>query len=122
MEREVFLFETDEGVEPFAVFLKSIQNKNAKSQVIAAVTKMGKGLFGDYKAVGDGVQEFRLHGEGYRIYFYFDGPVMVVLLGGSDKRTQAREIAKAKEYLKEYKAQKRKKTIVKTLTKKGEKQ
>ena len=41
------------------------------------------------------------HGPGYRLYFARQGKVVVVLLCGGDKRTQARDIAKAKQMVKE---------------------
>lgn len=40
-------------------------------------------------------------GPGYRVYFIRRGAVVVVLLCGGDKSTQAKDIAKAKEMAKE---------------------
>lgn len=51
---------------------------------------------------GEGVSELRIdYGPGYRVYFRRRGNTMVVLLCGGDKRTQARDIAKARELAKE---------------------
>jgi putative addiction module killer protein len=36
------------------------------------------------------------YGPGYRVYFCQRGPVLVILLCGGDKRTQDRDIAKAR--------------------------
>jgi putative addiction module killer protein len=38
-------------------------------------------------------------GPGYRIYFTFEGDVMVVLLTGGGKGSQARDIAAAREMM-----------------------
>ncbi len=55
------------------------------------------GLLGDMKPVGQGISELRIdHGPGYRVYFAQRGRVLVILLCGGDKRTQTRDIAKAK--------------------------
>ena len=50
-----------------------------------------------------GVVELRIDfGPGYRIYFGRRGYLVVVLLCGGDKRTQARDIQAAQQYWKEY--------------------
>ena len=52
----------------------------------------------------DGVQELRIdHGPGYRVYLSRQGPVLVLLLCGSDKSDQNREIEKAIGYLNDWK-------------------
>lgn len=51
---------------------------------------------GDVKPIREGVSELRIdHGPGYRVYFVQTGPVVIVLLGGGDKRTQDTDIARA---------------------------
>jgi len=58
---------------------------------------MQSSLFGDVKPVGAGISELRIdYGPGYRVYFVQRGRVLVILLCGGDKRTQARDINKAK--------------------------
>ena len=103
------VYSTEHGVEPYKEFFSSIKDPKAKSAVAKAINKMEKGL-GDYKSIGDGVQENRIHvGKGYRIYFYNEGQELIILLGGSDKKNQSREIENAKGYLKDYKRQKKSK-------------
>jgi putative addiction module killer protein len=52
---------------------------------------------GIWAPVGEGVSELRIHyGPGYRVYFVRRGSVVVVMLGGGDKSTQARDIELAK--------------------------
>ena len=41
------------------------------------------------------------YGPGYRVYYKQRGPIMVILLCGGDKNTQAQDIATAKELAKE---------------------
>ena len=53
---------------------------------------------GDVRPVGEGVSELRIdHEPGYRVYFVRREPALAVLLAGGDKRTQLRDIAKARE-------------------------
>ena len=55
---------------------------------------------GDFKPLQDGVQELRIdHGPGYRVYLSRQGPVVVLLLCGSDKSGQAAAIKQAVAYL-----------------------
>ena len=57
---------------------------------------------GDTKSVGGGIHEMRIHvGSGYRIYFASTGKIVLLLLCGGDKSTQARDIARAKRLLAE---------------------
>lgn len=59
---------------------------------------MTEGNLGDSHSVGEGVIERRIHfGPGYRIYFAWDGPTLIILLGGGDKSDQRDDIAIAKE-------------------------
>jgi putative addiction module killer protein len=58
--------------------------------------KVQRGNLGDVKAVSDGVFEMREHfGPGWRMYYVQRGDVLIVMLGGGEKSTQAADIAKA---------------------------
>jgi putative addiction module killer protein len=61
-------------------------------------------LPGDIAPVGNGVSELRIHyGPGYRVYLQQRGTILVVLLCGGDKSTQARDIVLAKKLAQEWK-------------------
>jgi len=54
-------------------------------------------VLGDANSVGDGVRELRFDfGPGYRMYEARHGNVVVILLCGGDKDSQARDIERAK--------------------------
>lgn len=58
---------------------------------------MEAGLVGDARPVGDGVSEMRVdYGLGYRVHFVQRGRMLIILLCGGDKRTQPRDILRAK--------------------------
>ena len=64
---------------------------------------MEEGNLGDVRGVGEGVLERRVDfGPGYRIYFGWDGPRLIILLGGGDKSTQRSDIDRARERWHEY--------------------
>ena len=64
--------------------------------------RLALGNPGDVKPVGEGVSELRIHyGPGYRVYYVQRGSLLIVLLSGGDKRTQAKDIAHALKLAKE---------------------
>ena len=60
------------------------------------------GNLGHWRAVGGGVSEMKIDiGKGYRVYFTQRGDVLVIILCGGDKSTQAEDIKRAKAIAKE---------------------
>ena len=72
------------------------------AKIAIRIKRLADGNFGDVAPVGDGVSELRIHyGPGYRVYFVQRGEVVVILLCGGDKSTQARDIAVARDMARE---------------------
>ncbi len=66
-------------------------------RILARIRRLSLGNMGDVRPVGEGVSELRIdYGPGYRVYFKQQGAAFVILLAGGDKRTQARDIDKAR--------------------------
>jgi len=96
MKYEIREYE-DRGRSPFSVWFGSL-DAAAAARIDRYIRRMESGNFGDSKAVGDGVQELRMHfGAGYRVYYGRDGGRIIILLGGGSKRGQSRDIKAAKE-------------------------
>jgi putative addiction module killer protein len=71
--------------------------------VRARLNRIRLGNFGDCKPVGAGVEELRIDfGPGYRVYYGREGSVVVIVLCGGSKATQAKDIRRAQSYWKEY--------------------
>ena len=81
----------------FRRWLNGLRDRKARLRIDDRLKRLASGNAGDTKSVGDGVQELRLHfGPGYRIYYVWRDGVLIILLNGGDKSSQARDIAKAK--------------------------
>jgi putative addiction module killer protein len=81
----------------FSRWLADLKDGTVRGAVVARVKRLAYGLAGDTVPVGDGVSELRIHvGAGWRVYFTQRGQTVVVLLCGGSKRTQAKDIQRAK--------------------------
>ena len=102
---ELRYYQTANGGRPFVQWLADLNDRQARTRIEARLARAAAGNLGDVEAVGEGVMELRIDwGPGYRVYFARVGQVVVLLLCGGDKRMQQRDIARAKTYLKDYKA------------------
>lgn len=103
ISKNIKYFVTKSGNSPFENWFNRLENI-AKVIVIRIIQRVAKGgARKSVKALKDGVFEIRiLHGSGYRVYFAEDGKNLILLLVGGDKKTQSRDIDKAKEYWRNY--------------------
>jgi putative addiction module killer protein len=98
-------YQTATGERPFVDWLAGLTDMQARARIEARLARVAAGNPGDVESVGEGVMELRIDwGPGYRVYFSRLGRVIVLLLCGGDKRTQQRDIDRAKAYFKDYKA------------------
>ena len=102
---EVVIYRDEHGKEPYTKWLGSIKDLRALANIDVRLERVRGGNFGDCKSVGGGVFELRIHyGSGYRIYLGKEGSKIVVLIYGGSKRSQVRDIDKAKGIWKNYKS------------------
>lgn len=103
--RIVRTYITPDGREPFEEWLDSLKDKTTESKVHDRLLRLRRGNFGDCKHLRGGLYELRIHyGAGYRVYFGdVDGEMMMLLWGGS-KRTQQRDIQRARDYWEEFRS------------------
>ena len=106
--RELYYFEEARDRYPYREWLVSLKDPATMARLDVRLTKLMRGNFGEWRAVGEGVIELKEDfGPGYRIYVAEDGSVVVVILCGGNKRSQAADIQRAKEYWRIYKSKKR---------------
>ena len=98
-------YQTSDGEQPFVEWLQGLGDRQARARIEARLARVAVGNLGDVEPVGEGVLELRIDwGPGYRVYFARTGKVIVLLLFGGDKKTQQKDIQRAKNYLQDFKA------------------
>jgi putative addiction module killer protein len=84
--------------ETYASWFDNLRDRRARARIDVRIRRLSLGNPGDVRPVGSGVSELRIeYGPGYRVYFVQPGRMLIVLLAGGDKRTQERDIKKARE-------------------------
>ncbi len=100
--RHVEYYRRPDGACPSEAWMRSLQY-DIRAIIQKRLDRIERGVLGDYKPVGEGVMEFRIHdGPGYRLYAGFFGNAVIVLTG-SDKSQQERTIPIAKALWREFK-------------------
>ena len=86
----------------FTAWLDNVKDERAAARIVTRIRRMEIGNAGDVRPVGEGVSEIRIdYGPGYRVYFTRRGRTLVILLCGGDKKSQRKDIARAKRMAKE---------------------
>jgi len=94
----VSVLQTDE----FRDWLDRLRDERAKARIAARIRRMERENPGDVRALGGGLIEMRIDfGPGYRIYWVRRGRSIILLLCGGDKRSQQRDITKARALIEE---------------------
>jgi putative addiction module killer protein len=94
----VSVLQTDE----FRDWLDRLRDDRAKARIAARIRRMERENPGEVRALGGGLIEMRIDfGPGYRIYWVRRGRSIILLLCGGDKRSQQRDITKARALIEE---------------------
>jgi putative addiction module killer protein len=97
---------SEENESPFRQWFDGL-DPQAAAIVTTAIGRLGDGNTSNVKSIGEGASELRIdRGPGYRIYFGWDGKVLVILLGGGTKRRQQNDIGAALRRWRDYKRRK----------------
>ena len=87
----------------FARWLRRLTDAQAVARIVGRIRRIEQGNFGDVRSVGTGVMEMRMdYSPGYRVYFIRRGDAVVILLCAGDKRTQAKDIQRARKMAEDY--------------------
>ncbi|MDP3480542.1 MAG: type II toxin-antitoxin system RelE/ParE family toxin [Desulfoprunum sp.] len=87
---------TIKTIPEFDAWLSGLKDRMTRLRLARRLDKAQRGQLGDVRAVRGGVFEMREHfGPGWRMYYIQRDGMLIVMLGGGDKSTQAVDIAKA---------------------------
>lgn len=100
--KQITILKLPSGKAPYTDWINSIKDPINRARIRRRIDRLEQDHYGDFKALGDGIMELRLHfGPGYRIYFAEYDDVIVILLCGGDKSSQKKDVKIAKEYWRE---------------------
>jgi putative addiction module killer protein len=86
----------------FTDWLSSLKDGTVRGAVLARLKRLAHGLPGDAAPIGEGLSELRIHlGAGWRVYYVPHGQTVIVLLCGGAKKTQPKDILRAKALAKQ---------------------
>lgn len=103
MKKELRIFRTQIGKEPFVNWLNALKDRIGRANITNRLNRLSLGHYGDCEPVGNGVYELKIHyGPGYRVYFSEQKETIILLLLGGSKRTQEKDIQKAKQFWAEF--------------------
>ncbi len=89
--------------ENFSNWLTKLKDIQGKVSILRRIKRLNVGNFGDFKYLESNIYELRITtGPGYKVYYTKKEEKIILLLIGSDKSTQQKDIKKAKTILKEY--------------------
>jgi putative addiction module killer protein len=100
--RQLLHYRNQNGTDLFGAWLDGLEGKSIHGIILNRLDRIEDGNLGDCEPVGEGVFELRIDvGPGWRVYFGQDGNAVVLLHGGT-KKTQRKDIVKAKDYWRDY--------------------
>lgn len=91
---------TLEQLPEFENWFNGLRDQTIKNRLLARLSRVENGNFGDYKTIEGQLLELRMtFGGGLRVYFVIRGGRIILLLQGGDKSSQDRDIEKARHLL-----------------------
>jgi len=101
---EIEIYQDSKGKKPFIEWIESLKDEALRAKIKIRLARIRLGNLGDWKSLKKGLYEIRIdEGAGYRLYFTQTFSQKIILLGGS-KKTQEKDIEKARKYLQDYRS------------------
>lgn len=99
VQKEIKYYKDQRGVSPFLEWLEGLEDEMTRTKIKLRIDRIVRGNFGHSRSLGAGLFELKIDlGPGYRVYFGMLKDGVVGILYGGSKRTQSRDIEKARRY------------------------
>ena len=102
--KEILFYTAKNGKNYFKLWLMAL-DKTLFKKVLVRIERVRLGNLGDYRSLKDDLYELKFN-NGLRIYFTEMNNEIIILFYGGNKKTQTKDIKKAKELLEEVKNEK----------------
>lgn len=103
MEYEIEIYQLEDNRLPFYIWLECLDIQD-RQKIRIRLRRMSFGNLGDSKSLKDGLLELKIdYGPGYRIYYAKISLRKILILFAGTKRSQNKDIEKAKKYLLDFK-------------------
>ena len=98
------IYKAANGKRPFEVWFNDLADKKAQIAIDMRLERVKMCNFGQCKSLGGQIYELKIDiGPGYRVYFGKIRYQIILLLCAGNKKTQIKDIARAKTYFQEFK-------------------
>ena len=79
--------------EEYLEWINNLRDVDGRARIQMRVDRLVHGNPGQHRVLSGGVSELKIDvGPGYRVYFTERGGVLIILLAGGDKSSQAKDI------------------------------
>ena len=94
---------TENGISPFETWFEKLE-QTTRAIIARSIQKVAQGGGkASVRSLKAGIFEIKIsYGPGYRVYFAEEGNEIIILLIGGDKKSQGRDIRKAKDFWSSY--------------------
>jgi putative addiction module killer protein len=100
---QILRYVTASGHDVLGEWSKGLRDLRTRAKIAVRIDRLSAGNFGDCKSLGRGLHELRIDwGPGYRVYYAAPHAGRVLILCAGEKRKQASDIKRAREYLQDY--------------------
>lgn len=91
-----------QSTSTFDKWLTRMKDASVKNRLLARLSRVENGNFGDFKQLSSNLYELRcFFGSGLRVYYTIRNGLVVLLLVGGNKATQAKDIETATNLLRD---------------------